>query len=147
MPFGRNMQHDAFRAKVDKERGDMDKAMGQEEKPEDKGSMGKTEIAHHADGSASVMHADGEKSEHPSMGHALMKIHAKHEDGPAHLMHVHDGGVTTHHVEHDGEPQGPTEHPDVESAAEHAKETMGGGESMDSFMPDHEMMAPHGAGY
>lgn len=136
MPFGMNNQHEKFRDKVKGERSEMDKPA--EKMPME--SNGKTEIEHKADGTKSVTHADGEKSEHPDIGHAIMAIHAKDKPGAAHLMHQHEGGVTTHQVGHDGEPQGPMEHASVEDAAESAKQTMGGdGMTEDAMMmPEHE---------
>ena len=151
MPFGTNSQHDAFRSKVKDAKGEMDKKPAgggmEEKKPMGGESMGKTEIEHGADGHM-VTHSDGEKTgPHPTMGHAVMAIHAKHEPGPAHLMHDNGAGVTTHHVGHDGEPQGPDQHPDVDAAADHAREVMGGGMSMENMGGDMPEGMPMHGGY
>jgi hypothetical protein len=151
MAFGTNSQHEAFRGKVKEERGKMDKPSSKSmggEKPPMEGEGKTTTMTAHPDGHVEVEHADGEKSSHPTMGHAMMAIHAKHEPGPAHLMHDNGVGVTTHHVGHDGEPQGPDQHPDVEAAAEHAKMAMGGdGMSMENMGGDMPEGMPMPGGY
>ena len=105
----------------------------------------------HEDGKVSMEH-DGEKSEHPSIAHAAMHLHAKHEVGPA--MHVHNHGgspmgehegmeghhsVTTHHVGPDGDVQGPHHHSSMEEAANHMHSAIGegGGEGMHEGLPEH----------
>ena len=59
-----------------------------------------TTITHHADGSHSVMHADGDMSDHPTIEDAMAGIHAKHggdltqmlgEDGGNGSMEMSDG--------------------------------------------------------
>lgn len=100
--------------------------------PED-GEGSKTTITHHEDGSHSVMHHDGEETHHPSTGHMLMGMHAKHEMGGGGHMHAHggmegaEGSVTTHHVGMDGEVQGPHHHADEQSAGQHLADALGEG--------------------
>lgn len=101
---------------------------------------GTTTMQHMPGGAVKVQHADGEESEHPSMAHAAMALHAKHEVGPA--MHVHNHGgapmhdhagmeghhmVTTHHVGHEGTVEGPHHHENMDAAAEHMKGSIGDG--------------------
>jgi hypothetical protein len=94
---------------------------------------GITTITHHGDGTHSVMHHDGETTEHPSTGHMLMGLHAKHEMGGGGHMHSHggmegaEGSVTTHHVGMDGEVQGPHHHADEMAAGEHLANALGEG--------------------
>ena len=104
-------------------------------------STGKTEIHHMADGSHEVTHSDGEKSSHPSMGHAAMHMAAKHDGGEHGHIHAHpEGGASTHHVGMDGQVTGPDEHGSVGEAADHLSGMMGDGE-----MPEHGEM-PVGSG-
>lgn len=103
-----------------------------------------TTITHHADGSHTVQHHDGETSEHPTPGHMLMGLHAKHADGDGMHVHNHGEGVTTHHVGMDGMVEGPHEHGSSEEAAEHMKQVLGqdggnGSMEMSDGMPEHGM--------
>lgn len=91
----------------------------------DEGGEATTQITHHADGSHSAVHSDGENSEHPTSGHLAMHLHAKHSDGEAMHVHKHMDGVTSHHVGMDGEVQGPHEHGSTDEAAEHMKSMLG----------------------
>lgn len=68
--------------------------------PMDDGDEPTTTITHHADGTHSVMHADGDMSDHPSIEDAMAGIHAKHggdmtqmlgEDGGNGSMEMSDG--------------------------------------------------------
>lgn len=123
------------------------------------GSESSTTIQHHADGSHTVQHHDGETSEHPSTGHMLMGLHAKHESGDGMHVHKHDGmpnhphegmephhAVTTHHVGMDGQVEGPTHHGSVDEAGQHMQQVMGedggndavsGMSPMDSEIPNY----------
>ncbi len=99
-------------------------------------STGKTEIHHMADGSYEVTHHDGEKSSHPSMGHAGVHMAAKHDGGEHGHIHARpEGGASTHHVGMDGQVTGPDEHGSVGEAADHLSGMMGDGE-----MPEHGEM-------
>ena len=84
-----------------------------------------TTITHHADGSKTAVHSDGETSEHPSGGHLAMHMHAKHDDGEAGHIHAKMDGATTHHVGMDGQVQGPHDHGSVGEAADHMKQMLG----------------------
>lgn len=102
-----------------------------EDKPETKvkgpaeGEESSTTITHHADGTHTAEHSDGEKSEHPNLGHLAMHMHGKHEGGMAMHAHEHDGGVTTHHVGMDGMVEGPHDHASADEAGEHMKQVLG----------------------
>ena len=92
-------------------------------------AMGKTTIHHMSDGSHHIEHHDGEKSDHPSMGHAGMHMAAKHDGGEHGHIHAHpEGGAETHHVGMDGQVNGPEEHGSVGEAADHLSGMMGDGE-------------------
>jgi hypothetical protein len=93
--------------------------------PEKAGGEATTEITHHGDGTHTAVHSDGETSEHPSMGHLAMHMHAKHGDGEAMHVHKHESGVTTHHVGMDGAVEGPHDHGSTDEAAEHMKSMLG----------------------
>lgn len=86
-----------------------------------------TELHDHGDGSYHSV-IDGEHTEHPSLGHALMHIATHHEPDGTH-MHMHsDGmGIHSHHVKDGGEVEGPHELESPEEAGSHAAEVMGDG--------------------
>ena len=128
---GQNYQREAFKGHVSS----MPKPGG-EQPMHGGGAMGKTTIHHMPDGSHHVEHHDGEKSEHPSMGHAAMHMAAKHDGGEHGHIHAHpEGGATTHHVGMDGQVTGPDEHGSVGEATDHLEGMMGDGE-----MPEHGEM-------
>lgn len=80
-----------------------------------------TTLHDHGDGTFHTASHDGERAEHPSIGHALMHIAAKHADGKH--MHIHHDGVshTSHHVDESGQVAGPHEHDSADAVAEHAR--------------------------
>lgn len=130
---GGNAQRERFGAKASPE-----PTGGARPEPKTSGGLGEmhegsgtTTIDHETN---RVHHADGETSEHPSLGHALTHIHGKHEGGEA--MHVHNHGgnehsegkpITTHHHGHDGMVEGPHHHGSMDEAAEHMKNSIGEG--------------------
>jgi hypothetical protein len=129
---GGNAERENFRKKVSEmpRGGEME---GAKKPPMKDGGGSETTIMHNGDGSHSVMHADGEKTEHPTIGHAMMAIHGKQSDGEGHHMEVHPhGGATTHHVDMAGMVSGPHEHQDGNAAAEHIR----------SMVDEHEGMGP-----
>ena len=104
-----------------------DSGVTEAEHDEEPGQDGAHTTLHdHGDGTFHTEGHDGEKMEHPSLGHALMHMHGRHADGmPG--MHVHAdgmGGYTTHH--HDGEQlHGPHEHGSTEELQHHVGQVMG----------------------
>lgn len=128
-------------------------ARGAMPKPAEKSGAETSEAGAHTkfepkgDGSVTLHHhPDGSKTEHPTVGHALMHLAHEHGDGGKH-MHVHhgEGGeVTTHHVGEDGEVEGPHEHGSVDEAGEHMKSVMGdedeGSDEHDGEEPETEGM-------
>jgi len=133
---GQNYQREAFKGHVSS----MPKPGG-EQPMHGGGAMGKTTIHHMPDGSYHIEDHDGEKSVHPSMGHAAMHMAAKHDGGEHGHIHAHpEGGATTHHVGMDGAVTGPDEHGSVPEAADHLSGTMSDGE-----MPEPGGM-PEGSG-
>lgn len=95
-----------------------------------------TTMHDHGDGTFHTEHEDGTKTEHPSLGHALMHMAAKHAPGDKHMHMHHDGvNITSHHADEDGEVHGPDEHADGDEAAEHARGVMDGDE--DGEVPRH----------
>jgi hypothetical protein len=92
------------------------------------------------DGTHQIEHEDGSTTDHPHIGHALMHLAGKHSDGVHHHAHSDGmgGGVTTHHSSHGGEPEGPNEHENAESAATEMKELMGGEEGESSNEPSQD---------
>jgi len=63
----------------------------------------------------------GEPGGEGHIGHHLMQQAADHPSGGKH-MHVHqgdDGAITSHHVGHDGEVQGPHSHENMEALKQH----------------------------
>lgn len=81
---------------------------------------GHHELHAHGDGTYHTIAPDGERTEHPHLGHALMHMAKHHEPGAKH-MHVMSDGLehTTHHVEGGGEVQGPHDHENIEAVKEH----------------------------
>ncbi len=78
------------------------------------------ELHAHGDGTFHTVSPEGERAEHPHLGHALMTM-AKHHEPEAKHMHAMSDGVehTTHHVGEDGEVQGPHDHENIEAVKEH----------------------------
>jgi hypothetical protein len=91
----------------------MDGADGEHE------SMAHTTLHDHGDGTFHTEGHDGERVDHPHIGHALMHMAAKHSDGKH--MHVHHDGeqLTSHHVGEDKEVQGPHDHENLEALKDH----------------------------
>ena len=84
-------------------------------------SMGHITIHKGEGGGYSTETHDGEKMEHPTLGHALMHAANHHEPDSKH-MHVKDdsmGGMESHHVGEDGEVQGPHSHENIEALKQH----------------------------
>lgn len=122
---GGNVERESFNKKASdkpKDKGDKPKPKGDMEPDGDEPT---TTITHHADGSKTAMHSDGETSEHPDGGHLAMHMHAKHGDGEAGHIHANMDGATTHHVGMDGQVQGPDQHGSVGEAADHMKQMLG----------------------
>jgi hypothetical protein len=90
-------------------------------------SAGHTTLHDHGDGTFHTEGADGQREEHPHIGHALMHMAGAHSDGIHHHAH-HDGmggSITSHH--HDGmQVHGPHEHGSSDEAADHMKGVMDG---------------------
>lgn len=84
-------------------------------KNEEKGSS----ISLHAHGDGTYhtmgggMFGDGKRTEHGSIGHALMHIASKHSEGDHMHIHATDDGLTTHRAMEGGKVQGPQEHKTV----------------------------------
>lgn len=100
---GGNVQREKFGGSSNKavpEKHEVKGAVGVGDSPMDDGDEPTTTITHHADGTHSVMHADGDMSDHPSIEDAMAGIHAKHggdltqmlgEDGGNGSMEMSDG--------------------------------------------------------
>lgn len=116
-----NFEREAFKNKTSA------MSRGGEKPAEHEGGGEHTKIMHDhpKPGMHTVHHADGEKTEHPSVGHMLMGLHAKHAEGEGGHMEVHpEGHATTHHVGMDGMVQGPDEHEGPQEAGEHLGSVM-----------------------
>jgi hypothetical protein len=84
------------------------------------GGKASTTLHDHGDGSYHTEGSDGEKVEHPDIGHALMHMAGKHSDGEH--MHAHkgeDGSLTSHQVGEDKQVQGPHNHENIEALKDH----------------------------
>ena len=101
------------------------KAAPKEPKGEPDGDEPTTTITHHADGTHTAVHSDGQTDEKMPLGHHAMMMHSKHGDGEAGHIHAHMDGATTHHVGMDGQVQGPNDHASVGEAADHMKQMLG----------------------
>lgn len=86
-----------------------------------------TTLHDHGDGTFHTEGHDGEHTEHPHIGHALMHMAAKHGGGGKH-MHVHSDGMgthTTHHTGEDGQVEGPHDHENMEALKQHMDQFLG----------------------
>ena len=155
--YGANFQREAFGRKAgagDKNEsargGGTDRTDTKIKTPPAEHGEATTQITHHADGSHTAVHSDGETSEHPHLGHLAMTLHAKHLGGDGAHIHahggMHDGGagmegaephhtVTTHHVGADGVVEGPHHHASMDEANSHLAGMIGqdgeGGERLE----------------
>ncbi len=80
-----------------------------------------TTLHDHGDGTFHTEGHDGSSEEHPHLGHALAHMAGKHGGGAKH-MNVHAdgmGGHTSHHVDSDGQAQGPHDHENIEALKDH----------------------------
>lgn len=80
---------------------------------------GHTQLHDHGDGTYHSVTPDGEKTEHPHIGHAMAHIAHHHVPDGAH-SHVHhaDGMHTSHHAK-DGAVEGPHDHENLEALKQH----------------------------
>ena len=84
-----------------------------------------SELHPHGDGTYhSVM--DGEKTEHPSFGHAMMHMAMKHEPegGHSHVHHTEEGEHISHHGK-DGEISGPHTSENLDEVKNHMAKVAG----------------------
>lgn len=89
-----------------------DEHMPADDEQQDSGMSSK--LSGNDDGSYSIEDENGQKTEHPHIGHALMHMAGKHSGGLHHHTH-HDGmSHTVHTSAHGGEPES-AEHDDLES--------------------------------
>jgi hypothetical protein len=92
---------------------------------EDPNEGGGSELHAHGDGSYHSV-IDGAKTEHPSIGHALVHMAAHHEPEGTHVHAHHDGmSVKMHHAADGGDPQA-SEHESPEEAGQHMASVMNG---------------------
>ncbi len=79
--------------------------------PEEGGGGGemRSTLVSRGDGTHHIEHEDGNMTEHPHIGHALMSMAGKHSEGKHY--HAHSDGMggdrVVHTSEHGGEPEGP----------------------------------------
>ncbi len=93
----------------------------------DGGGHGSTTLHDHGDGTFHTEGQDGERTEHPHIGHALVHMGARHAGGAHH--HSHDGGdgrIVSHSSRDGGEADGPREHGSPEEAGQDFADSMGG---------------------
>lgn len=121
-----------------------EKTPGDHVDDEDQGEKGSIQMVPHGDGTYHT-EADGEHTEHPDLGHALMHVAIKVEPGAKH-MHVSDDGYgpKTHGVSEGGEHSETQEHGDGEEAGEAVKAHFGGGHEMGEKKPMEQMSEPEG---
>jgi hypothetical protein len=103
------------------------------------GSDAHTTLHDHGDGTFHTESHDGERTDHPSIGHAVVHIASRHAEGGKHMHIHHDGGShVSHHAGEDGQAQGPDEHADTEALKQHVGEFFGdgGGEGADQDSGD-----------
>jgi hypothetical protein len=128
------------------------KAPGMDKEPEEASSAGggaHSELHDHGNGSFHTVMADGTKTEHPHLHHALAHMAAHHGPGEKHHLAHHDGmSMTTHHVGEDGQVQGPHDHDNAEAMKDNLgkffneEESEGGGwggGEKEPAMAEHDM--------
>lgn len=81
---------------------------------------GHMQIHDHGDGTYHSVSKDGEKTEHPHVGHLAAHVAHHHEPEAAHshVMHHEDGTHTSHHAK-DGQVSGPHDHENLEGLKSH----------------------------
>jgi len=75
----------------------------------------------HGDGTFHSVTSDGERTEHPRIGHAVVHLAAHHEPEGKHF-HVHQdggGGHTSHQAAEGGKAEGPHDHENIEALDQH----------------------------
>lgn len=86
-----------------------------------------TTLHDHGDGTFHTEGHDGTREEHPSIGHALVHMGAKHAEGKHMHIHGHESGShTSHHAHEDGDVNGPHETESAEDLKDHVGQAMGG---------------------
>lgn len=102
-----------------------------EAKPEPEAGEKSSTMTEKSDGMFHVEH-QGETSEHPDMGHALMAMAAHHKPEGKHV-HAHHDGMSVHsHGIHGGEHDGPNEHASGEEAGQHMGSYLSDGDEQSS---------------
>lgn len=77
-------------------------------------------IHSHGDGTYHTETHDGEREEHPTLGHALMHAAHHHEPDGKHAHVKHDGvSMQSHHAGEDGNVEGPHDHENIEALKDH----------------------------
>lgn len=109
------------------ERGGEEKAMEHKAEGEGRESEGaKMTLEHDGAGGMHSTDEKGERTEHPTLGHALMHFAHHVEPGSKHEHVAHDGyGMESHGVNEKGEHHGPDEHEDVKGLADHMGQMFG----------------------
>ena len=82
----------------------------------------------HGDGTYHVQSGEGwggdGRTEHASLGHALMHLAMMHGQGDHMHIEGHDEGYTSHHVKEGKKVQGPHDHKTMRELKRHVAETM-----------------------
>lgn len=104
--------------------GPVKKPMGRAEKDGGDGGGGHTQLHDHGDGTYHSVTSDGERTEHPHIGHALAHIGRHHEPEGHHSHVMHHGGSEDGHTSHHagmsgGAVSGPHDHANLEALKEH----------------------------
>ena len=79
------------------------------------------QIHDHGDGTFHSITKDGQRTEHPHVGHLAVHVAAHHEPDGKHF-HAHQDGMgehTSHQATAGGEPEGPHDHENIEALKEH----------------------------
>ena len=111
-----------------------DKPMGREMPEGGEPEGGHHELHAHGDGTFHTVSPEGEKTEHPHIGHALMHMAMHHEpDGAhSHVHHQEDGSHTSHHGK-DGEISGPHESQSLDEVKGHMAKAAGESEGHEGY--------------
>ena len=79
------------------------------------------QIHDHGDGTFHSITKEGDRMEHPHVGHLAIHVAAHHEQSGKHF-HVHQnemGEHTSHQATDGGEPEGPHDHENIEALKDH----------------------------
>ena len=98
-------------------------------------SVASTTLHDHGDGTFHTESEDGERTEHPHIGHALMHMAGKHDGGMHHMTSSDGMGDMKSHSTMGGEVDGPHDYQNIEQAKNALSQFFNEEESEGDHMP------------